>query len=206
MPRRGLPPGNGPAYPPWAVLPYTLLGLVIVPVYWVEYGPLNFLWFSDIALFVTIWCLWTGHRLPASMMAVGVLPLELVWTADLLTGGALGGLAGYMFDEAYPLWLRALSLFHLPLLAVLVWILVRQGYDRRALGWQTLLAWVVLPLTYWLSGPDENINWVYHPGPDGTAPFGLTPPAYLGLYMLALPLFVYLPTHVLLRRLAGRED
>ncbi|MFN7133357.1 MAG: dTMP kinase, partial [Myxococcales bacterium] len=50
---------------------------------------------------------------------------------------SLGGLAGYMFDDQYPLWLRALSLFHLPLVAVLVWMLWRQGYDRRALWAQT---------------------------------------------------------------------
>jgi hypothetical protein len=191
-----------PFYPWWATLPYTLLALAIVPVYWVEYGPGNFLWFSDIALFVTAWCLWTGHRLPASMMAVGVLPLELVWTADFLTGGALGGLAAYMFDESYPLWLRAFSLFHLPLVAVLIWMLARQGYDRRAFWAQTLLAWIVLPLSWWLTDPEENINWVHGLGP-GVHEI-LSPPLYLALFMVALPLLVYLPTHLALHRLAGR--
>lgn len=194
-------PARTPVYPLWATLPYTLLAAAIVPVYWIEYGPQNFLWFSDIALFLTAWCLWTGHRLPASMMAVGVLPLELVWTADFLTGGGLGGLAGYMFDDAYPLWLRAFSLFHLPLVAVLVWMLWAQGYDRRALWAQTLLAWIVLPLTWWLADPAENINWVWGLGPDAIA--FLTPPLYLALYMAVLPLAVYLPVHLILNRLAG---
>jgi hypothetical protein len=194
-------PNRIPVYPPWAALSYTLLALVIVPVYWIEYGPQNFLWFSDIALFVTAWCLWTGHRLAYSMMAVGVLPLELVWTADFLTMGSLGGLAGYMFDDQYPLWLRGLSLFHLPLVAVLVWMLWRQGYDKRALWAQTLVAWIVLPLTWWLTDPDENINWVWGLGPHAHG--FLSPQLYLVLFMAALPVAVYLPTHLVLKRLFG---
>lgn len=195
-------PDRTPAYPLWATLPFTLLALVIVPVYWVEYGPGNFLWFSDIALLVVAYCLWTGNRLLFSMMAVGVLPLELVWTLDILTLGQLIGLAAYMFDDQYPLWLRALSLFHVPLLAILIWMLFRQGYDSRALPAQTLLAWIVLPLSWWLTAPEENVNWVHGLGPDVRE---LLPPlSYLLAYMILLPLLVYLPTHLLLRRLFGK--
>lgn len=196
-------PDRTPAYPLWATLPFTLLALVIVPVYWVEYGPGNFLWFSDIALFVVAYCLWTGNRLLFSMMAVGVLPLELVWTLDILTLGQLIGIAAYMFDDQYPLWLRALSLFHVPLLAILIWMLFRQGYDARALPAQTLLAWIVLPLSWWLTAPEENVNWVHGLGPEVRE---LLPPLpYLLAYMILLPLLVYLPTHLLLRRLFGKR-
>lgn len=196
-------PDRTPAYPLWATLPFTLLALVIVPVYWVEYGPGNFLWFSDVALFVVAYCLWTGNRLLFSMMAVGVLPLELVWTLDILTLGQLIGLAAYMFDDQYPLWLRALSLFHVPLLAILIWMLFRQGYDARALPAQTLLAWIVLPLSWWLTAPEENVNWVHGLGPEVRE---LLPPlSYLLAHMILLPLLVYLPTHLLLRRLFGKR-
>jgi hypothetical protein len=191
-----------PSYPAWATIPYTLLVLVIVPVYWVEYGPGNFLWFSDIALFAMLVALWTGNRLLYSMMAVGVLPLEIVWTVDILSLGKLVGLAAYMFDDAYPLWLRGLSLFHVPLLAVLIWMVARQGYDPRALRYQTLLAWIVLPLSFWLTAPQENVNWVHGLGPDRIRI--LPPIAYLLGYMALLPLAVYLPTHLVLKRLAGR--
>jgi hypothetical protein len=193
-----------PVYPLWATLPYTALTLVIIPVYWIEYTPANFLWFSDIALFALAIAMWTGNRLLYSMMAVGVLPLELIWTIDILTMGELLGLAAYMFDEQYPLWLRALSLFHLPVLAILIWMLFRQGYDRRAFWPQTILAWIVLPLSWWLTepgGPAGNVNWVHGFGPDGQE---LLPPlAYLFAYMALLPLLVYLPTHFILRRLFG---
>lgn len=199
-------PNRTPVYPLWATVPFTLLALAIVPVYWVEYGPANFLWFSDIALFVVAYSMWTGNRLLYSMMAVGVLPLEFVWTVDILTLGNLFGLAAYMFDDQYPLWLRALSLFHVPVLAILIWMLVRQGYDRRALWPQTLLAWIVLPLSWWLTdpeGPAGNVNWVHGLGP-GVREL-LAPGAYLLAYMALLPILVYLPMHFMLRRLFGRS-
>lgn len=196
-------PGRVPAYPLWAVLPFSLLVAIIVPVYWVKYGPQNFLWFSDIALFLILISLWTGNRLLYSMMAVGVLPLEIVWTLDFITVGRLGGLAGYMFDEEYPLWLRVLSLFHVPLWLAIVWMLLRQGYDQRALPFQALLAWIVLPLSWWVSTVEENINWVHGVGPEGERMF--SPELYLILYMILLPLLVYVPMHFLLKRLFGRR-
>ena len=188
-----------PVYPLWATLPYTLLVLIIVPVYWVEYGPGNFLWFSDIAMFVVLVSLWTGNRLIYSMMAVGVLPFEIVWLADILTLGQLTGVAAYMFDDELPLWLRALSLFHVPLVFFLTWMLIRQGYARRALPLQTLFAWLLLPLTWWLTEPGDNINWVHGLGPDANEI--LPPVLYLLLYMGLLPVVIYLPAHFALRRL-----
>jgi hypothetical protein len=198
-------PDRTPVYPLWATVPFIALALVILPVYWIEYGPANFLWFSDIALFVVAYSMWTGNRLLISMMAVGVLPLELVWTVDIVTLGSLFGLAAYMFDEQYPLWLRGLSLFHIPLLVILIWMLVRQGYDSRALWAQTLLAWTVLMLSWLLTEPEGsagNVNWVHGLGPDAGE---LLPPVpYLLAYMALLPILVYLPTHFVLTRFFGR--
>ena len=48
--------------PLWIKIAYTLFICVLVPVYWVQYGPGNFLWFSDIALFVTAAALWLETR------------------------------------------------------------------------------------------------------------------------------------------------
>jgi hypothetical protein len=197
----GVEPDRIPAYSLWIALPFSLLVAIIVPVYWVEYGPQNFLWFSDLALFAILAALWTGNRLLYSMAAVGVLPLEIVWTLDFMTLGGLAGLAAYMFDDAYPLWLRALSLFHIPLWIIILWMLLRQGYDRRAIIYQTILAWIVLPLSWWASDAEENINWVHGFGPDGERLF--SPELHLILYMAALPLLVYIPMHFLLRRFFG---
>jgi len=186
-------------YPLWLRIPLALFVAVLVPVYWHRYGPGNFLWFSDIALFAVLISLWTGYRLPYSMIAVGVLPLEIVWTLDFLSGANLIGLTTYMFDDDLPLALRALSLFHLALATIVIGMLIVQGYDRRAIWTQTVFAWFVLLATYWLTAPKDNVNWVHGLGDGGMLP--LPQPWYLLVYMALLPLVVIAPMHLALRRL-----
>jgi hypothetical protein len=185
--------------PLWLTLAYSLAVPVIVIVYWREYGPANFLWLSDIGLFFTFVALLSGNRLLASMAAVGVLALELAWTIDFLSAGRLIGLAAYMFDSKLPLYLRGLSLFHLALPPTLIFLLYRLGYDQRALIYQTLLTWVVLIITYLTTDPEKNINWVFGPG---SKPQQVLPPLiYLGLELVIIPVCVFLPTHLLLKRI-----
>jgi len=185
-------------YPLWVTIPYLIFVIVLIPMYLRQYGPQNFLWFSDISLFATLIAVWTGNRMLASMMAVGVLPLEVVWAADFFTGGHIG-LAGYMYDARIPLMLRVMSLFHLVFPVIVVWMLIRQGYDNRAIYLQTLVAWIVLPASYLIGTKEENINWVYGPGgvPQGWA----EPVTYLLIYMAFLPVCIYLPTHLALRKI-----
>jgi hypothetical protein len=46
--------------------------------------------------------------------------------------------------------------------------------------------------------PQKNINWVFGPG---NKPQHLLPPLlYLGLEMVVIPVCVFLPTHLLLKR------
>jgi len=191
-----------PFSPLWLRIAYTLFVAVLVPVYWRTYGPANFLWFSDIALFLTLVSLWTGNRLFVSMMAVGVLPLEVFWTLDFALGGQFG-LTRYMFDPTLPLYLRGLSLFHLALPPIILWMLYRHGYDRDALVAQTLLAWMVLPASYFLGTSEQNVNWVY--GPTGAPQWWMPPLLYLAAYMALLPAVVFLPMHALLRRVFARR-
>jgi hypothetical protein len=182
----------------------SLVVTMVVPVYSWHYGMVNFLWGSDIALFLALVALWWERRVFASIAAVGVLLPEALWNIDffshLLAGRDVLGLdaTGYMFDTARPLYLRALSVFHVFLPWLLLWLLYRLGYDRRALWLQTVLAWVVLPVSYLFTDPARNINWVFG--------FGVEPqtwmpgPVYLLLLMAAFPILVYLPTHCLLAR------
>jgi hypothetical protein len=140
------------------------------------------------------------------MTAVGVLLLETVWIVDflliLLADRSPAGLADYMTDGTIPRYVRGISLFHLVLPPLLLWMIHRLGYDRRAWKAQSLLAILVLPLTYLvtLDNPsDNNVNWVHGPGRE---PQAILPPlVYLGLLMVGLPLAVFLPTHLLLRRI-----
>jgi hypothetical protein len=190
--------------PLWIKITYTLFVTILVPVYSVHYGPANFLWFSDIALITTVAALWLESRFLASTMAVGVLFFELIWNVDffarLLTGAEWIGMAGYMFDSSKPRFLRGLSLFHIFLPILLVWMVARLGYDRRALFAQILLAWIVLPVSYF-TDPARNINWVFGPGSE---PQGWMPPLfYLALLMILCPIMIYLPTHLLLEKWFG---
>lgn len=189
------------AVPLWLKLGYGVSIVVIAAVYWREYGPSNFLWLSDIALALTALAVIFEYPLFASMPAIGVLPLELVWTVDFIAGGRLFGLAGYMFDPRYSLFLRALSLFHLALPPTLIWMLFRFGYDARALIWQLIVTWTALVVCYAFTAPDKNINWVFGPG---TEPQKKMPPLrYLALLLLVQTFAVILPMHFLLSYLFG---
>lgn len=191
-------PGDGAGVPMWLKLGYGSFLCVLVPVYWRQYGPRNFLWLSDVALGATAAAVICESPPLAGMMAVGVLPLEAAWNVDFALGGRYG-LADYMCDRRRSRFLRGLSLFHVALPPTLLWMLGRFGYDRRSLARQTLVTWALLPLTYALTDPAKNINWAFGPGPQ---PQRRIPPlAYLALEMAALPLFALLPTHLLLRRL-----
>jgi len=176
---------------------YTIFLAVLVPVYWAHYGPANLLWFSDIALLGGGAALWLESPLLASMMMLAVLLPECAWNLDffgrLLTGRRMFGMSAYMFERERPRLVRALSLFHVPLPIGLVWLVHRLGYDRRAWLGQSLLALVVLPASYWLTDPAENVNWVHGLG----APQRRLPPwLYLALLIVAFSLVLYLPPHL----------
>jgi hypothetical protein len=182
---------------------FAVLVAVVVPVYFVTYGSANFLWFSDIGLLGICAALWLEQPLLGSMMALAVLLPETVWLLSFLSGAiakerSLTTLAAYMFDIRTPFFLRALSgAFHLALLPGALWLVYRYGYDDRALLAQTLLTWLVLPATLWLAPPEKNINWVHGLGHPPRLRIPL--PLHFSLLMLAYPLLVYLPTHLLLR-------
>ena len=185
---------------------YTLFLCVLVPVYSVYWGPKNFLWFSDIALLTTAVALWLESSLLASMMTLAIALPELAWNVDffsrLITGRDVFGLSSYMFDRGKPLGLRALSLFHVGLPVLLLWLVHRLGYDDRAWLFQTVVALIVLLVTYRITDPADNVNWVY--GPGRAAQTRMDPGAYLVLVMIFFPVVIYLPTHLLLRALFGR--
>ncbi len=203
---------TAPRIPLWLKLAYSAFLAVLVPVYWYNYGPTNFLYFCDIALLVTLVGIWRESALLVSMAAVGILLPQLVWVADFLAGLAgvtLTGMTAYMFNADKPLFLRGLSLFHgwLPLLLIgLVW---RLGYDRRAFWRWTILAWALMLECLTLMPPPRadaahiatpvNINYMH--GLSDTAAQTWMPAWAWALVMLAgMPLLIFLPTHLVLRR------
>jgi hypothetical protein len=191
-----------PPFPAWLRWAVTLFVTVFVATH-ASYGNLvNLLWLSDVALLGALFALWRRSRLVASMMLLGVLLLDGAgWTLDFLVGVLTGwhplAATRYMFDAHVPALVRGLSLFHLWLPALLLWMVRRLGYDRRALAAQTVLTWTILALSYAATTPERNLNWVLGPGHVQSAV-----PAWLYLLaeMAVLPLAIYLPVQLVLRR------
>lgn len=199
-----------PRLPLWLKLLFTGYMAVLVPIYWRDYGPANFLYFCDAALFFALAALWLESPLLASAPLVGIFLPQVLWIADFLTelaGGQLTGLTHYMFEaEKRPLFTRLLSFFHfwLPLLLLgLVW---RLGYDRRAFPLWTVLAWVLMGICYLaIPGPPPppeninrpvNINYVYGFSNDKPQDW-LEPDWYFAGMMAAIPVVMLWPSHIL---------
>lgn len=193
--------------PLWLKIIYTAFVIILVPAYTAHHGLANFLWFSNVALLTTAVALWLNNRLLFSMMALATLIPEAGWMADfiarLTTGYHLHGMTAYMWDPLHPPFIRALSLYHIPLPILLVWLLHRCGYDRRALLYQSGLAAAVLLATYMVTDPAANINYAFGWFEPGA---GLPQPFHLISVMIVLPLLIYLPTHLLLRWLFAGSD
>jgi hypothetical protein len=179
---------------------------VLAPSYWWWYGPANFLWLCNIALFTTVVALWWESPFLASMQLVGIFLLDLVWQLDLLwrlaTGNFLIGMTHYMFAEHVPRFIRALSLYHVWLPYLLLWLVWRLGYDGR--GWiaQTFVTWIVLPICFCFTNPDRQLNIVFGPSREDPDMSG----RYLLLTMLFYPLAIYLPSHLLARWIFSPAD
>lgn len=175
---------------------------ILVPVYWRKYGPANFLWLSDVGLFLTLIALWLESPLLISMAMVGIFPLEVAWMVDyfyrLATGKALTGVTAYMFKQEHPLYLRGLSLFHIFIPVIWIWLVWRWGYDPRALGYQSALLVVLLLSTYFLTPPGKNINWVFKPKEKN---WNISELAWLSVLIFGVPLLIYCPMHWLLMRI-----
>lgn len=206
---------KGTRVPLWVKWSYTAFVALLIPYYWQAYGPTNFLYFCDLALLITAVALWRESPLLASMPAVGILVPQAVWQADFLGGLAglpLTGMTAYMFDPRLSLVARGLSLFHFWLPLVLVWLVWRLGYDRRAWPCWTALAGAVLLVCYLVMPPPPapaddpyrpvNINYVFGLNDAGPQTW-LHPHAYFALLLVGLPLVVFWPTHRLLARWFG---
>ena len=185
---------------------------VLVPIYLHTYGPANFLWFCDTALILTVVGMWLESSLLISMCAVGILLPQGLWLVDFgvnLLGFHFLNLTGYMFDHRISLFTRGLSLFHgwLPLL--LVWLLFRLGYDKRALtAWTGLAAGLVLACYFFtppagahLANPNLPININYLYGFNDQQPqHWINQNLYVILWLGALWFVTFLPTHLVLRK------
>ncbi len=198
--------------PLWAKLILTAYVAVLVPIYWVTYGPTNFLFFCDMALLLTLLAMWRESALLVSAAAVGILLPQLLWALDFLSslvGHPVTGMTEYMFQSSIPLHVRFLSFFHFWLPFLLIWLLRRTGYDQRGLPLWMVMAFTSLYVCYFfMPGPPVpadnpalpvNINYVYGLS-DQVAQTWMPEPVWFVLLQVMLVFLVFLPSHWVLKR------
>ena len=199
--------------PLWVKILYTVFIIVLVPHYLRVYGPTNFLYFCDVALFLTLASLWSESALLASVSMVGILLPQLLWILDFLgtiINLPITGMTAYMFDSKISLFTRCLSFFHFWLPLFLLWLLSRLGYDKRAYLMWSVIALILLQVCYFYmppppAPPDKpglpvNINYVF--GPSDNHPQQWMNPNLYFLFMQFFLLFaVFWPTHILLEKI-----
>jgi len=193
--------------PLWLKIGWTAWVLAWAPIYWRQYGLQNFLYFCDLGNILVALGLWLESPLIFSWQANGLLLFQTLYTVDLagavFSGRHLIGGTEYMFDPHISLWVRLLSLFHVVTPPLLLWAIWKLGYDKRGWKFQTLTTLIVVPINYFWR-PQADVNWArglffreQHVVPGWL---------YLGIYLIALPLLVYWPTHLLLQWWDGDTD
>jgi hypothetical protein len=205
--------------PLWLKLAYTAFMAALLPVYLYYYGPTNFLYFCDVALLLTLVAVWIESPLLVSMCTVGILIPQTVWVLDfvgIMLGMPLNNMTAYMFEAHRSLFLRGLSLFHGWLPFLLLYLVAKLGYDRRAFWYWTVLTWVLIPICFFfMPAPSPNagltpvnINYVW--GLNDSAPQQWVSPGVWVIGMMVLmPLLLFAPVHCLLLRImppAPRRD
>ena len=191
----------------WAAVFWLLLW---GPAYASVWGVSNFLHLCDVAVILTCAGLWSRSALLLSSQAVSSLLVDLLWDLDagwrLASGRHLLGGTEYLWDPAFSLGVRLLSLFHVVWPVVLLWSLRRVGYDRRGFPLQIALAAVLLVAARF-TDPRLNINFAFR---DPVFHRSLGPaPVHLAVSILGLAVLVYLPVHLALARAfpaAGSEQ
>jgi hypothetical protein len=204
--------------PLWLKWAYTAFMGVLVPVYWANYGPTNFIYFCDAALFLALFAIWGNNALLASMAAVGILVPQLFWCLDFggqLLGLHISGMTAYMFDSHRSLFLRGLSGFHGWLPFLLCFLVFRMGYDRRALWLWTRLAAGLCLVSFFLLPPagailadpklPRNVDYVFGLN-DEHAQTWLPAGLYAAVWFLALFALAYVPTHFALCKLTSSRS
>jgi hypothetical protein len=192
--------------PLWLKVAWTIWLLVWAPIYWRQYGAQNFLYFCDVGNFLIAIGLWTESRLILSWQAVGLLVFQTLYAIDLfgavLSGHHVFGGTEYMFDPKISLFVRLLGLYHLVVPPLLLWAVRRVGYDPNALRWQTFTAWTLVLFSYFWR-PEYNVNWVRGIGHEQHIVPGWL---HLAAYLVVVPVVVYWPTHLALKRWSGNGN
>lgn len=151
-------------FPRWGWIGALWLAIYL-PTYHDAYGAANFLFLCNIGVILTAIALILRNRLLISSQAVAAPVIALAWAVDagwkLATGEFLFGGTSYMWDPAYPLFARLLSLYHLAWPLLLWAVLRRTGYDPRGWALQAVVAALALLAGRLLAPAGENVNFAW---------------------------------------------
>ncbi|MCP1727752.1 hypothetical protein J2T60_001752 [Natronospira proteinivora] len=181
-------------------------------IFWVtvilnNQGPQNFFWLCNLAQFILLYALWAGNRLLISSQAGVVTLVGLGWSLDfflgLLLGDSVTGFTAYMFSDDLSLLARATSLYHVFLPLVFVWLVRRNGYDRRGPWLQSLIGAFGVIGAWLFTEPHRNVNWMYQPF--GMEQTWMPDPLWAMVLIVAYPVLLYWPGHCLITWLAHRR-
>jgi hypothetical protein len=178
-----------------------------VPAYAATWGWRNFLALCDVAALLGCLGLARSNRLLVASQALPTVVVGVLWAADvvarLTTGRHIFGGTEYMWDSRAHLAVRLLSSFHLVLPVMLVLAVRRLGYHRHALAFQTALTLVLLVAAR-LAARGTNLNYAFI---DPIFHRALGPaPTHLAAVLAGTVVLIYLPTHLLLRRVQTRPS
>jgi hypothetical protein len=170
---------------------------VWLPSYLIVYGWRDLAHLSDIGIALVAIGVWSSNRLLLSSQAVGLVLPSVIWCVDVVWAVASGrhlieGI-GYLWSGQYPLWVRLLSFYHVPLPVLLVWCVARLRYDRRGLPLEGAIGAVALVAARRWCPETKNINFAFR-DPLFNRSWG---PAPLHLVVIFAGMFVllFLPVH-----------
>jgi len=164
-------------------------------------GPL--LWFCDIALLMTAIGLFLRSGLILTAQLTALLIFHFGWNLDfglyLFWGHSLIGSTAYMFYHDLTLYEKCLSFFsHVFVIPAAFYGIIILGVSRKAWIFQWGQTLVLFLLTYLITRPEENINWMFGNELLSIKPDMITPILYYVLMIVIPPVFVYWPTNILI--------
>jgi hypothetical protein len=187
--------------PKWIKYTYTLFIAVMVPAYYRHFGPTNFLWFSDIALLIMFIEVWLCTGILTSMMAVGALLFELGWngmfTYQIIVGNTNPNFICNILTPGFPILFRILPLFHIFLPIIIIYMLKKLGYDKRAIWYQSIFGILVLCIAHMATTKPQNIDWTYA---FNNSPYTNLPQPWNFIIVILLFMLFYQFSHFLLSK------
>ena len=116
------------------------------------------------------------------------------------------GFTAYMLRDELGFLARAVSLYHIGLPPLMIWLVWRIGYDRRGPWLQCLIGAAGVIGDWLFTEPYRNVNWVWQPF--GVEQVWMPDAPWVLVLVLAYPLVLYFPGYWLLlgirRRLLAR--